>query len=1544
MSSQRPLPKRIAVWVGKALLWLGAGLAALVLLVVLGANLKPGREFLRARVNSAIAEMFVGTVVIERLGAISPYALSGVDVRVLDARGKTVVRAHGLTLGARWPSIVWDLVRGRPLTISLEPIRGDHVEVVVIDDGKGSPTLASAFSPRSPVPKTQPETPSTTTILIPNIEIRHVWAHGGLAALSPIDAELAGLGVSVASRPEALELELAKGKFVTRALPQRVDPSGSLTAKVRVPSAPNAKPSVIAKFEGLVAEAGTTLRAELSGDNVQATLAMPQIPAEAVRARAEGVTLAGPTAFEAEATGTTKDLKLSASLRNAALRLGLTGRVQSERGTRISADVALSRVNANAAVQSAPVTDLQASITVRATLAENGTVAGDYRVRVEPGRADGVTTPELRTQGTIAQASGELDVEGKLELVDPGLELRADYRFRDSAKAGQRVDSTLQAKFSNPERVQALSGVRLVGSLSAGAKVDLTRRVLQAQAKVDARGVSLKGTASAKSLAAELSAAGQLDAPTMQASVRAEGVDAVERHFRKVRVSASGTPKRLVADAELERSADERLRARATLALEGGLRVLEPSVVIEKSGDTVVLRAERVAAASGAVKVDGLALDGAGSLRGNVAFERGNLRAKLLLENLAPARLAKIVGVSIPLRRGIVSGEARVEGPLSRLTGELDLKAKELDFEHVRGGNVELKLSLDGKTVSGETKVLLNTSNFTLRLIELDLPRPPYTRQRLLATRGEIVALGRVDLGELETTLSALGAPIADARGKLDLDLHASNPREGGQGPKVDLTLETKGLRLVGKRPEHEEIESADVAREAQPLSIVGIDAALGLQLDLRARKGRLAVQLVDAQGPFAKLEGESALPNLESARFAEELPALAFRANLDVPKREIERLPDLARPTAIRGTVAANVTVQGTLLTPSATAEVRVQRLRARSDRRGIDGELKLDFDRNRGEISGEAHARAGKVATLASKWKGDLLARVRELESAAIPLEFDADLKLRRFPLGVIQELSDRGIRGPIDGDISLTGLGDKPRLEVKLDGSGLKIDNARLGKLDVSAEAVDGSMKARVDVGAKGSLRAEFGTPIRWQRELVPTVDPRAKVTLNAKQFDLSTVAPLVQSYVSALEGSLDAAFEAEFADGAPRLRGQAELANGAIQIPQIGQRFSDVSAKVRVAEGQIKLESLQASGLSGRLSAKGQATLVGTDLRSASGALDIKKDEKLPITLEGQAVGDAWGHIDVKYARSDAGADLRVDIPNFQIELPDAPLPGVQSLPADEHVKVGWYRDDGKFAAIPLQVIKDTQEKPAEPAEPTRVAVHLGSVWVERQNQVKVELGGNLTIVSGEETDVDGKIELKGGKLDVSGKTFDIESGTVSFDGDDPADPTITAVARWDSPENYAVYAEYTGTVKAGKLTLRSEPPLTQSEVLSLIMFGSTEGQLGASQGGSDNMATALGVAGGAATQGFNRVMSDFTQLDVSARIDTSTGSARPEIVVQVSPRVTTRVTRALGEPTQGQSPDRTFLTLEFRLKRSWLLAAMLGDRGASSLDLVWRKRY
>jgi translocation and assembly module TamB len=271
-----------------------------------------------------------------------------------------------------------------------------------------------------------------------------------------------------------------------------------------------------------------------------------------------------------------------------------------------------------------------------------------------------------------------------------------------------------------------------------------------------------------------------------------------------------------------------------------------------------------------------------------------------------------------------------------------------------------------------------------------------------------------------------------------------------------------------------------------------------------------------------------------------------------------------------------------------------------------------------------------------------------------------------------------------------------------------------------------------------------------------------------------------------------------------------------------------------------------------------------------------------------------------------------------------------------------VRVGYWRQDREFVTIPLQPL----EKPAgEPSEYTTVVtVDLGEMWVEKGEQVEVGVGGKIQAKLAEELDVTGKIETRRGQLDISGKKFDIERGSVTFTGGPPDNPIISAVARYDSPAGFTVYAEYTGTATQGKLGLRSEPPLSQDEILTLLMFGTPDGSFGAGSEDGGSLSTAVSVAGGTAAQGINRALSKFTDLDVSARVDTSTGAPRPELVLQLTPRVAARVTQALGEPSPGQSPDRTFVTIELRVASAWALSTMVGDRGATAFDVIWRRRY
>jgi translocation and assembly module TamB len=152
----------------------------------------------------------------------------------------------------------------------------------------------------------------------------------------------------------------------------------------------------------------------------------------------------------------------------------------------------------------------------------------------------------------------------------------------------------------------------------------------------------------------------------------------------------------------------------------------------------------------------------------------------------------------------------------------------------------------------------------------------------------------------------------------------------------------------------------------------------------------------------------------------------------------------------------------------------------------------------------------------------------------------------------------------------------------------------------------------------------------------------------------------------------------------------------------------------------------------------------------------------------------------------------------------------------------------------------------------------------------------------------------------------------------------------------------VYADYSGPLKSGKVNLRSEPALSKSEILSLILFGTTDGMSGAGSSGSQSVGA--GVAGGAATQPLNRALENFGLGGVSTRVDTSSSTPRADVEVQIARDISLQIAQVMGTPPPGQNPDMTLLTLNWRFIRQWSAQTTIGNAGTSILDLVWQYRY
>lgn len=1419
-------------------LYLAVGVAVLLALLFVALRTSFAREQIREQVNSALSETFQGKLQLDRIGRVSLSGVAGVDARVFDADGKQVARVQDLNVEASLLNLGWQL-----LTNSEEPqlvlakVQLAHADVTLRDDEELGVSLARAFLPRNPSEEPPNTKPSGPHLRLIKLELGHVWAHGQLGSSPVLDAELRRLEATLSQSPQAgFNLELQRGELTTRGLPGGAAPGGQLVGKIVAPADAGQPLRLEANLKGHAAGSPLTLDASWVGDDLAATVDLPELPAAFVNEQAPSLRLAGTVALHAVVAGALPVLNFAATVDNAAAHVDARGYAAIAEGLEAVATVEASRIDAQGIAADAPESDLYVRVDACLFEENEGELAFAQRVDLGPGQIAGNPTPPLWLNGNgRLNTDGALSTAGQLAVQDQGVAVQGHYLVRLPSGRGGSVAANLRATLNEPARLRAL-GLKVSGNAELSGELQLESRALAGKARLELQHVAHE-VVQARNVELQARASGTIEQPHLQADVTLDV-----------------------------------LSGRAHADLDYGPAGQE------------------------------------------LAF---------ILANIDLVRFSNIAGSKLPLERATLGAKGRIT-------------RKAASSHYVANAEADVDLGRVGAT--------------HLTAVELQLPAKVPARSELGHLKGELVVRGNVHLEQLSPLLTRAGVPIERTTGSVRFEVASKNSPGDPQGADLSVALDTNGLRVIEQREPPKAIETTADALANQPLALEGIDVHLAAHIRPRSGESYGTVILRDTGGTLADVEVATQLPENWPAGFAgvASLANLPLKIRAEVPKRRLGSLPPLLRPKGLRGRVAVEASFEGSVNAPELVAKLSAESLRSDNKKDPVNVEAQVRYTPQQGDC--DVHAKLANRTTTAARikanWQGDLR-RVGMLASGESGLSGSADAELNELPLDLVPLIADRQVTGRLSGKLAVKDWGQAAQLNAAFTSSTLKVGKMPISELAVSAKTTERQVLADLVVKVQGGMaHASLGSSMRWGKRPVPELTRDGTIKLETRAFDLAALSPLLAGSVSEIGGMLDAQTQLVVTPQTTELTGSAKLAKGVLQLPAIGQRFSDISARVAVDGRKLRVEDVSARGLTGRVTANASASVDGFDLRAAEAHVKIAKHESLPLTLEGADLGDVWGNVDANYESPAKGErKLTVDVPVLHLVMPDASSYGLQSLEVPEEIRVGVRRADGTFTPLPVQPLAQGDETASteSAATPLRIRVRLGKdVTVERGDTAQVQLDGELSIQSAAETAVDGRIEIRGGKLDVSGKTFDIERGVVTFQGDDPSNPTITATARWDAPE-YTVYADYVGDVKTGRIKLRSEPPLTPSEIANLLLFGSPEGSA-AGSGDPNTAALAVGLAGDTAAKGLNQALDDFTKLDVSARIDTTTGSARPELVFQVSPRVSARVTRALGAPSAGQAADRTFLTLELRLKRAWALSAVFGDHGGSALDLIWRRRY
>jgi translocation and assembly module TamB len=1223
---------------------------------------------------------------------------------------------------------------------------------------------------------------------------------------------------------------------------------------------------------------------------------------------------------------------------------------------RVHASAVVDRVDPSLVLAGGPSLAIRASADAHATIGPSGAVDGEMTFRSEPTRLAAQDIPALEGHArfTSEKAAGTLHAD------EPGAPADVDFQ---AAYGGSSATVDLEARMHSEDLAAVpqlrTSGVRGGAEVHADAHVDLGHRMLDA--RIEARASSLaRGPASARRAAAQGRLHGTMSGPTVDVAVEAEDVRLTGRRFDTVAASARGTPNALAVAVAATGGGFQRVRANALLALGPGVTARRVEAAVTRDAATLTLRAERARVEGRRLEVTGVEVTGVGQpIRGRVSATPGEVDLQLAAPEVDIGRATAVLGLRP--RSGRASLDVALRADRRGATGHVDGAFESRSIAGVDKGTGRIAMRFDHRHIEGGAQFDLDGTRATATFGDLVLGGPPLDPIAWRRASGSVDIDASLDLATVNKILPEGVLPFEDMAGRLEARAHVA--RKGADGAP-DLTFEAKttGLALVGRPRRGAKPTDVAAAESAPPPPLPWETRDLDLTVSVRiaSDSNELTAQgsLTDRLGRVIDLDVRARPDVAQLLRDRTNASTLLLKTPLEaharLPMREVSNLPPLLRPGAVHGKVGVKLDLDGEVDSPRLHLDARALGVTSMQAPSALpfDGTLDVTYDGHAAILRALAQRPEGVVLDVradADARIGDLLATAEK----AAAWDAGATIALHGFPLEGIPQIATHGLGGRATGVVTLEGLHRAARLDADL-----QIAKPRLGIvcldrgwLRVAGERDRLVASARFD-GPDSSATATIDAGARWGSQLTPAIDTARPIdlALQAHHFRAAALQPLVQGIFNQLDGSLDADarihVEPELKAGT--MTGEVRLSKGILEIEALGEQLHDVTARATIQPwGTLRLDDLSAGGTTGSLTGRASAQFDGTRLRSASADLQIASGQRMPVTIQGISYGEASGrvHADATMASDQNELDVEVQVPDFEIRLPEAAGHSVQSLDPAPHIVVGARLAHGEFVAVPLH---PPQRPRSDRALKVHAVVHLGNaVRIRRDTSLEVQLAGTPVVDLTDQAHIQGVVQVVEGTVEVFGKRFKIErSSTVSFTGDS-GNPQLRVSAVYTGPDETRVYADVVGPLKSLNVHLRSEPQRSQDEILGLILFGGDQGLGGTPPPDQqpDPTQRAAGLASGVVTEGINKALSGITSLDIATRVDTSqAANPRPQVEVRITNDVVASVTVNTGMPAPGEPPDRTLLAVDWRFRPRWSLETTVGDQGSTFVDLLWRHRY
>jgi hypothetical protein len=308
------------------------------------------------------------------------------------------------------------------------------------------------------------------------------------------------------------------------------------------------------------------------------------------------------------------------------------------------------------------------------------------------------------------------------------------------------------------------------------------------------------------------------------------------------------------------------------------------------------------------------------------------------------------------------------------------------------------------------------------------------------------------------------------------------------------------------------------------------------------------------------------------------------------------------------------------------------------------------------------------------------------------------------------------------------------------------------------------------------------------------------------LTLENTDLSFVSMFFKEDIKQLQGSTNAELKLSGTLNQPILNGNIALNAGLIEFYELPAKISDLNVSLRLEDNLVKIKDMNFQIYQFKIYTSGEFALKNLQPQDININIWTNKEEIL--------------YQDIFQAQADLKAKVAGLFTSPHIE-------GILTLSQGE---LNW---------------KDNKDIPTDPSELLSKLINLkGDIDLEvkilddfivKSKDLDLKLVGGLKVQGAlSAPKLNGELEIKQGYVAFLDKKFRVSEGKVIF-ADSTGEDMILDIRAKTEIDDIDVFVSISGILAQPTITLSSSPALTESEIISLLMFnknyvGLTEGEM------------------------------------------------------------------------------------------------------------------